>query len=621
MVDDQHLNYREKRTSVKSCIIGNLERFLVKRRSLFAALSVIALILLSVSGIFVHRSFELIPETLRLNGELKSEGYYMGEFEFKMLGLVYYLDRGQYTTAFFGLKQLHEELESRKGLIKVPEFADKNEEMEFFLSLQNPRTGAFMNDSYPLFTYIGPTLNVLEHLELLANETDKPLQLKYPLRFLDQINTEEKLTAFLDDISTVGWMGSRFKTPYIEAAELTYYPEKMESYKLYTFSPEWQHALLKWFYENQDSKTGFWGPRLRSNGQLINSGDLGATFHIVKLFVDDNGKNIHPEFPLRYKEEMFTNALQKLSEPMPAEADLAELHDWSLTRSQGIKLLTNMLWNDASPEDKNKAKKLMENIIKIKFEQFYVQRDGGFSLYPGSEHADLDGTGGVLNLLDIIGAFSSERQELLWGSPNETIVNLGVYEVSELKESDFTYIKDLQDINSIRLCRNDPGSDNYSSSDNSKFSVVGIVYPRETQVMDVRDLMPKVSHFVNTTSQNFGNWASKEQITKGINVIDAQPVPVSKGDTPLELANEVLRNEGELIVVGLDVLQVPRYKIVFRSGPGIDHGSLGDISSPLKNIESSMVQTSSATQAQESPTNQPDFSFLLPQQRQRRLIL
>lgn len=550
------------------------------RRKSWSVAFVIVSILLSVSGVFVYKNVALlIPETLRLNGELKSEGYYMGDFEFKMLGFAYYLDRGQYVTAYSGLTQLHKELGSREGLIRIPEFANKNEEMEFFLSLQNPRTGAFMNDSYPLFTYIGPTLNVVDHLELLANETGKPLQLKYPLKFLDQINTEEKLTAFLDDLSTVGWIGSKFKTPYIEAAELTYYPEKMEQYKLYTFSPEWKHALFKWFYENQDSKTGFWGPKLRNNGQLINSGDLGATFHIVKLFVDDNGKNRSPEFPLRYKKEMFANLLQKLSEPMPAEADLAELHDWSLTRSQGLKLLTNVLWSDASPADKNKAKKLMENIIKIKFEKFYVQRDGGFSLYPGSEHADLDGTGGVLSLFDIIGAFSSKRQELLWGLPNETTVDLGVYEVSELKENDFTYIKDLQDINSIRLYRND------SSPNNTKFSVIGIVYPRETQVMDIRDLMPKVIHFVNTTSQSYGNWASKEQIMQGMDISDAQPVPVSKGDIPFELANKVLKSEGELVIVGLDVLQVPRYKIIFRSGPVTDQRSPGNESSHLEGLK------------------------------------
>lgn len=98
----------------------------MKRRSWFIALSVIALILLSVSGIFVYRSFALIPETFGLNGELKLEGYYMGDFEFKMLEFAYFLDRGQYTMAYSGLNQLHEKLKSKEGLIKKPLFSGRN---------------------------------------------------------------------------------------------------------------------------------------------------------------------------------------------------------------------------------------------------------------------------------------------------------------------------------------------------------------------------------------------------------------------------------------------------------------------------------------------------------------
>lgn len=60
----------------------------------------------------------------------------------------------------------------------MPDFADKKEEMEFYLSLQNPKTGAFMDESYPILYYLEPTLNMVEHLELLAKETGRPLRLK-----------------------------------------------------------------------------------------------------------------------------------------------------------------------------------------------------------------------------------------------------------------------------------------------------------------------------------------------------------------------------------------------------------------------------------------------------------
>jgi hypothetical protein len=110
-------------------------------------------------------SFARIPDLFRLNKECQEEGYYMGEFEFKMLGFAYLLDKGHYLEANRGIEKLYNQLKNREGLIKVPKFADKNQEMDFYLNLQNPRTGAFMNDSFPYCTFEGPTGNELIHLE------------------------------------------------------------------------------------------------------------------------------------------------------------------------------------------------------------------------------------------------------------------------------------------------------------------------------------------------------------------------------------------------------------------------------------------------------------------------
>jgi len=73
----------------------------------------------------------------------------------------------------------------------MPEFRTKEEEFDFYLSLQNPNTGAFMDESYPYCSYTGPTGNVLLHLDALAEETGRTLQLIYPLKYLDQLNTPE----------------------------------------------------------------------------------------------------------------------------------------------------------------------------------------------------------------------------------------------------------------------------------------------------------------------------------------------------------------------------------------------------------------------------------------------
>ena len=252
--------------------------------------------LLALVGLAVHISF-LMPALFKLNKECQEEGYYMAEFEFKMLGFAYQLDKGRYVEALSGIRRLHKQLSSRAGLIKIPKFSSKEEELEFYLALQNPRTGAFMDDSFPYCTYDPPTQNVLLHLEALAKATGQPLSLKYPLKYLDDINTPQKLTAFLDDVSNVGWLASRFpQTSFVFARELLAYCKEdsvLVRNNLYTFSPEWKQAMLQWFHTYQDPETGFWGPKSRGSGKLLKL-DLDNTASIVKAFVDKDGNDIHP---------------------------------------------------------------------------------------------------------------------------------------------------------------------------------------------------------------------------------------------------------------------------------------------------------------------------------------
>ncbi|SMC35221.1 hypothetical protein [Sporomusa malonica] len=135
---------------------------------------------------------------------------------------------------------------------------------------------------------------------------------------------------------------------------------------------------------------------------------------------------------------------------------------------------------------------------------------------------------------------------------------MGVYNVSELKEDDFELLQKFSGINSIRLYRIDPVHASYTSN------VVSVIYPKETPVLDIMDLLPKMSRWLDGTPQNMGNWISKEWLIQELTAIQNQPVPVSKGGIPLELANTVLQNNRELIVVGFDILQVPKYKMTIR---------------------------------------------------------
>jgi hypothetical protein len=118
-----------------------------------------------------------------------------------------------------------------------------------------------MDDSYPLCTYFEPTLNVIEHIEYLSKNMDQPLKLKYPLTFIEQLDSPRELRAYLDDLATVGILVSKMpKTPNVLSSLGSY--NDLERLDLYIFSAEWKRELVKWHWENQDPKTGYWGVRL-----------------------------------------------------------------------------------------------------------------------------------------------------------------------------------------------------------------------------------------------------------------------------------------------------------------------------------------------------------------------
>jgi len=222
-------------------------------------------------------------------------------------------------------------------------------------------------------------------------------------------------------------------------------------------------------------------------------------------------------------------------------------------------MLTRYLWNDASKDDKAEAKEVIENYVKTAFEKFYVSDEGAFSYYPNSEHASLDGTGGIINEFTDIGFFSAEKQRKLWGNPEDGIINLGVQEVLTLGGNDFTVITNQPEINSLRFYDTIPNFDDLSSG------VFAVAYPQKTPVLDIMDFTPKVKNWLSTTSHSVGNWVSKEATIQRMNALEIEEVLVYKDEIPLETINEFLQKNNRLFLLGFDVLQIPRYKMILSN--------------------------------------------------------
>lgn len=78
------------------------------------------------------------------------------------------------------------------------------------------------------------------------------------------------------------------------------------------------------------------------------------------------------------------------------------------------------------------------------------------------------------------------------------------------------------------------------------------------------DLTPRIKRWLDTTNQTMGNWSSKENIIRELEDINIEEVPVYENDLPIARAQEILQNNGKLVVIGFDILQVPRYQIVYE---------------------------------------------------------
>lgn len=551
---------------------GGSDRSMQRRKWIALAGVILIALVMGVGGLKALQTKNKIKALFKMNKALQEENYYMAEFEFKMLGIAYCLDKGAYRKGFGLLDRLYAQLSAKKNLIKMPAFASKAEELDFYLSLQNPNTGAFMDDAYPLCSYHGPTENVLLHLDALAKAIGQPLTLKYPLSYLDAINTPEKLVAFLDDVSTVGWLAARLpQTTFHNARDILSLARDPLSYdadrvnlvisenKLYPFSAQWRRTLLQWFYDHQDPETGLWGPK--SKGGKLRKRDLNNTASIMKAFVDEDGNDIHAAFPLRHKAQLFQSILAELSaQPIPADDALHEWHEWQLRSLKGIRTLTRYLWKDASADHKARAATLIEDFVRVKYERFYIPAEGGFSFYPGGQHATLDGMGGF-SILKEIGAFSPAKQARLWGPPQKSIIDLGTLQRAELTAEDFKSIVRTEGLNSLRFYKTSPDYAHLTSG------VAAVVYPKETAVLDIMELTEKVKLWIDTTPQTMGNWKSKAEVRESLASIEMESAPVYKEVIPVEGANRILRAEDRLVVIGFDTLQVPRVQMVFKVTP------------------------------------------------------
>jgi hypothetical protein len=511
----------------------------------------------AVSGCSVVSTLKSPPRLFKRNAELKVQGYYMGEFEFKMLTAVYYLNEGRYWKAYRTLRRIETEMESLEGLVKMPDKASPQERMAFMLERQYRGTGAFMDPAYPYFTYFAPTANAVEALEDLAQKAGQPLTLKHELRFLDEIRTPQQLRAFLGSVLYIQDKWARMSPgPYVAVTELASF-DVLERNGLYRFSEEWKDDLRRWFHETQDPATGYWGTRIGDPGNWRQNRDPNSTFHILKLVVDERGNDRSEKYPLRYAGALARSILLSLAAPIPD--DTVEEHGWRLDQDQGATMLIRLLWPHLSEAERRGSREALQRSLISSYGHYFRPADGGFSLYASAPRADVDGTGGGLMLLQTSGSLPGTwERDRLWG---ETLARAPEPVRTNVRHWNEAALPPSAGANSVRVYRDAlPAGDSYDDA-----SLVQISYLGDSPVLDVMDLRQRVARFLAADGQMFGNWTSKESLLA--RPLDLQreikAVPVSRGAPDLARLGRDHPGARRFYVVGYDLFQVPVFRAEF----------------------------------------------------------
>ncbi len=514
-----------------------------------------------IAALTIRATIKSVPRMFKRNAELKAQGYYMGEFEFKMVASQYCLKEGHYLEAYRTLRRISEELRSTHGLVKMKANATLEEQMDFLLDRQDPVTGAFMDRRYPLFSYFAPTSNVIDALGGLSRETGRPLKLHHPLRFLDQLRTPGQLRAYLDSLLYLDELSARLPGPGPYgpgASELPAFQE-LEDAGVHRFSEEWKTELRQWFYETQDPVTGYWGTRIGTPDKWRQKTDINATFHVLKLVVDERGNNQSDRFPLRHGGILARGILESMDTPIPE--DTAEQHEWGLKHYQEAKVLTHFLWPHLSMSEQEEVRRKFRSMLAQSF-RLYSPSDGGFAHYTSDLKADVDGTGMATGVLKVVGALPGTWQrERLWGKASEGSLTPVRREVRQWEEAALPAVASVQ---SFRVYRDRLPRENACDDTD----LVQILYPVDAQGYDVMDLRQGLARFLKSGGPGFGNWTSKRSLLDLPLNLDREikPIPVTRGALNLVEIARVHPSARRFYVVGYDIAQVPIVSLLFVRG-------------------------------------------------------
>ena len=76
------------------------------------------------------------------------------------------------------------------------------------------------------------------------------------------------------------------------------------------------------------------------------------------------------------------------------------------------------------------------------------------------------------------------------------------------------------------------------------------------------EIIPGINKWIKRTSQSMGNWTSREAVLRCLSDAKIKPTPVLEKSWSFHALNSTLRKNKRLVLIGFDILQIPKYKMI-----------------------------------------------------------
>ncbi len=339
----------------------------------------------------------------------KKEGYFVQRLNDKKILAQYYeivlKDKKKAEALYEEIKQ-----DLKNLLLKSPKGTSRDI-ANFLRNLQNKETGSFVE--HPAIFWL--EMERAKHILFLLKENN--LKPKYPLKFLNKVDTGERLKEYFKSLLFDFSKNNEDELNLV----ITRLPT-IKSYGFHKFGEEWDDVYFECIEMWQDPKTGYWGPWIKKGNKINKKPELSITFHIIRIYYDKKthqpiNKNRKP----RYAKKIVETTWNLKNKNFPY--GWLEKRNWSTHHNYDVATILSIFDKDSS-----KTKKLFIRFLSWCLNK-NLQKNGGFiGLKPNLKEPTIYSTHFAILLLRELGYFSTRNYDYLRSNEDFPINSYRIYQ-------------------------------------------------------------------------------------------------------------------------------------------------------------------------------------------------